>query len=86
MGISSCSVRRRVVRALCAAASMFMMLRPAAAYDSPYWLGEYFANSSLAGAPASLEAVGAIAFDWGRGAPNASLPADGFSALLSRPM
>ena len=86
MGISSCSVRRRVTRALCAVVSIFMVLRPAAAYDSPYWLGEYFANPGLAGAPASLEAVGVIAFDWGRGSPNASLPADGFSARWSRPM
>ncbi|MCX6017798.1 MAG: PA14 domain-containing protein [Chloroflexi bacterium] len=56
------------------------------AYDSPYWLGEYFDNVSLAGSPVHLQTTDAIAFDWGFGSPGAALPVDGFSARWMRPV
>jgi len=61
-------------------------VRPVAAYDSPYWLAEYFPNPTLSGSPTLLQAVASIDFDWGRSAPGASLPADGFSARWTRPV
>jgi len=50
----------------------------------PDWKGEYWANRQLSGAPTLTRNDGKIDFDWGRGAPAASLPADDFSARWSR--
>jgi hypothetical protein len=80
------SVRlRRIACAMCAVLAAFMCMQPVAAYDSPYWLAEYFPNPTLSGSPALLQTVGAIAFNWGRGSPGTGLPVDGFSARWSRP-
>ncbi len=43
------------------------------------WKGEYFANRELKGTPALVRSDAVIDFDWGRNAPAANLPADGFS-------
>ena len=50
----------------------------------PDWKGEYWANRQLSGAPMLTRNDGKIDFDWGRGAPVGSLPADDFSARWSR--
>ncbi|HEY3480692.1 MAG TPA: glycoside hydrolase family 3 C-terminal domain-containing protein, partial [Streptomyces sp.] len=42
--------------------------------------GEYFANKTLSGTPALTRDDPNVDFDWGTGSPDASLPADGFSA------
>jgi hypothetical protein len=47
------------------------------------WLGEYFDNRSLDGAPERVSDDAAIDFDWGYGAPR-GLPGDGFSARWTR--
>jgi hypothetical protein len=52
--------------------------------DLSQWRGEYFSNVSLAGAPTLVRNDSAIDFDWGRGAPAAGLPADGFSVRWMR--
>ena len=44
--------------------------------------GEYFGNSTLNGTPVR-SVVEAVDFDWGTGAPAASVPADGFSVRWS---
>jgi hypothetical protein len=48
------------------------------------WKGEYFANTGLSGAPALTRNDVAVAFDWGRNAPDGRLPADKFSARWTR--
>lgn len=48
------------------------------------WWGEYYANTNLAGQPALSRDEAAISFNWGTGAPAASLPADAFSARWQR--
>lgn len=48
------------------------------------WLGEYYANPSLVGAPRLVRNATTIDFDWGNEAPGASLPADGFSGRWTR--
>ncbi len=45
-------------------------------------LGQYFANTTLAGAPA-LQRTEVPNFDWGTGAPAANLPVDNFSVRWS---
>ncbi|SEO98828.1 glycoside hydrolase family 3 C-terminal domain-containing protein [Actinacidiphila rubida] len=42
--------------------------------------GQYFANTTLSGTPVLTRSDSTIDFDWGTGAPDPSLPADGFSA------
>ena len=44
------------------------------------WLGEYWANSSLAGAPNLVRNDRSVGFDWGNGSPSWSIPSDYFSA------
>jgi beta-glucosidase len=44
---------------------------------------EYFANPSLAGAPALSRVDASLDFSWGNGAPVPSLPSDGFSVRWS---
>jgi hypothetical protein len=77
---------RLAVRSAFVVGLFFALLHPVQAYDSPYWLGEYFTNRDLSGAPAQLRAVAVIDFDWGRAAPVAGLPADGFSVRWTRPV
>ena len=48
------------------------------------WLGEYYANTDLVGAPAVTRRDAAIDFDWGTGSPAAGIPADGFSVRWTR--
>ena len=48
--------------------------------------GEYFANSTLSGAPALTRTDSTLDFDWGEGPPNAALPANQFSARWTRTM
>lgn len=50
----------------------------------PDWKGEYWSNQNLSGAPALVRNDEAVDFQWGRGAPAAGLPADGFSARWTR--
>ncbi len=53
--------------------------RPLADACSKGFLGEYFDNSDLRGAPVLLRCDPLIFFDWGRGAPAPSVPAENFS-------
>ncbi|MDQ3702122.1 MAG: PA14 domain-containing protein, partial [Chloroflexota bacterium] len=48
------------------------------------WQGSYFANVTLAGAPALVRDDPAIDFDWGTGAPAPGLPVDNFSVRWTR--
>jgi hypothetical protein len=48
------------------------------------WLGEYFNNTGLSGSPTLSRADTNLSFDWGTGAPDGSLPADGFSVRWTR--
>ena len=50
------------------------------------WLGEYWNNTGLSGSPTLSRADTTLSFDWGTGSPDASLPADGFSARWTRTM
>jgi len=54
--------------------------------EYPDWRGEYYANPELSGAPAVVRNDADLQFDWGSGAPDASLPSDGFSARWTRTM
>lgn len=48
------------------------------------WRGEYHGNANLSGAPAFVRDDESINFDWGLGAPAASLPVDNFSVRWTR--
>ena len=48
------------------------------------WRGDYWANSTLSGAPALVRNDTAVFFDWGSGSPAPGLPADQFSARWTR--
>lgn len=48
------------------------------------WRAEYFANPDLQGQPVLVRDEPRLAFDWGTGAPDPVLPADGFSARWTR--
>jgi len=48
------------------------------------WRGEYFDNRWLGGNPVLTRSESGIDFNWGAGAPDAMLPADGFSARWTR--
>ena len=48
------------------------------------WLGEYFANSSLAGSPVMTRTDGVIDFQWRQGSPDPTVPADRFSVRWRR--
>lgn len=43
------------------------------------WKGEYFDNRDLSGDPRMVRRDNQIAFNWGNGSPDPSIPADGFS-------
>jgi hypothetical protein len=48
------------------------------------WLGEYYVGTELTGTPAVVRDDAEIDFDWGRGAPMSTLPADNFSVRWTR--
>ncbi|MEA3337656.1 MAG: PA14 domain-containing protein [Chloroflexota bacterium] len=48
------------------------------------WQAEYFANTSLSGAPEFVREESELSFNWGANAPDARLPADSFSARWTR--
>jgi len=50
----------------------------------PEWRGEYWSNRSLSGPSTMVRNDSAINFNWGTGAPAASLPADNFSVRWTR--
>jgi hypothetical protein len=50
----------------------------------PNWMGEYWPNRDLRGAPALVRNDPGVVFDWGTGAPAAALPDDNFSVRWSR--
>ncbi len=52
----------------------------------PDWKGEYWSNRSLRGSPTVVRNDKAIDFDWGWGAPAATLPSADFSARWTRTM
>jgi PA14 domain len=58
---------------------------PAQSVNAPVWRAEYFANTSLSGAPVSTAStIGAVLnFDWGQGAPAARVPVDNWSARFT---
>ncbi len=59
---------------------------PTTVYESTPgdWVGEYYANPNLVGAPRLVRNERVIDFDWGLDAPAPSLPADGFSVRWTR--
>jgi LysM repeat protein len=48
------------------------------------WLGEYFNNDQLAGAPSVVRSDAAVDFDWGLGWPHPKISADHFSVRWTR--
>ncbi len=48
------------------------------------WRGEYYGNTTLAGAPLLVRNDRVLSFDWGSGSPASQVPADNFSARWSR--
>jgi len=52
----------------------------------PDWRGAYYPNIDLIGSPALIRNDAEIMFNWGRGAPAAGLPVDGFSVRWTRTM
>ncbi|HET90809.1 MAG TPA: hypothetical protein ENN99_08755, partial [Chloroflexi bacterium] len=52
--------------------------------DFPQWRGEYFPTPNLTGASVLVRNDPTITFDWGQHAPEADLPADGFSVRWTR--
>ncbi len=48
------------------------------------WRGEYFNNPTLSGTPVLVRNDGDVKFNWGRGAPDARVPVDNFSARWTR--
>lgn len=48
--------------------------------ETPAYVGEYFANMDLSGAPAMTRQDSVVDFDWGQGSPGDGIPADNFSA------
>ena len=48
------------------------------------WNAVYYDNQTLAGDPVLRRQEDTVDFDWGRGAPAASIPPDGFSAAWTR--
>ncbi len=50
----------------------------------PDWMGEYFDNPYLLGAPRARVNDAEINFNWGEASPDARLPADNFSARWTR--
>ncbi|NLE99813.1 MAG: hypothetical protein GX601_02435, partial [Anaerolineales bacterium] len=50
----------------------------------PDWRGAYWGNRSLSGDPVVVQNDETVTFNWGTGAPHASLPSDDFSARWTR--
>ena len=48
------------------------------------WRGDYYNNRTLSGSPVLTRYDAAIDFDWGRGSPDAAVPADNFSVRWTR--
>ena len=48
------------------------------------WLGEYYANPSLAGYPTIVRQDAAVDFNWGYGSPAPGIPVDNFSVRWTR--
>ena len=59
-------------------------LRVAQAQGDTSWVGEYFNNASLSGAPVVVRSDQAIKFMWNLAAPDPALPADRFSVRWTR--
>ncbi|HEU5315291.1 MAG TPA: PA14 domain-containing protein, partial [Chloroflexota bacterium] len=57
---------------------------PAEAVPSTAWRAAYYPNTTLSGSPTLVRNDAAIAFNWVSGSPDASLPADSFSARWMR--
>lgn len=51
---------------------------------SSSWMGEYYSNTNLSGAPALYRDDAALSFEWGQASPAPNLPADAFSARWRR--
>ena len=51
---------------------------------SNLWLGKYFTNQNLSGAPTLIRNDTNIQFDWGTGSPDPSIPVDHFSVRWDR--
>jgi choice-of-anchor A domain-containing protein/prepilin-type N-terminal cleavage/methylation domain-containing protein len=48
------------------------------------WLGAYYSNRTLSGAPTLCRKDASIDFDWANGSPDPRLPSDGFSVRWTR--
>jgi len=59
---------------------------PTSTPGSNLWLGKYFTNQNLSGAPTLIRNDANIQFDWGTGSPDPSIPADHFSVRWDRTM
>ncbi len=66
------------------ACTLFLSAPPALGQTDSMWLGEYFNNAVLAGAPLLTRYDPEISFIWGTGAPSLVLPADSFSVRWTR--
>lgn len=50
----------------------------------PDWVGQYWTNATLSGAPAVVRNDTGVDFNWGSGSPAAGIPTNGFSARWQR--
>jgi hypothetical protein len=50
-----------------------------------YWLGQYYNNMELSGAPVFQTSSKYMCFDWGWGSPAPQVPGDGWSARFTAP-
>ncbi len=57
---------------------------PTPAPQFPDWVGGYYNNPDLSGAPTLVRNDPAISFDWGLGSPAPDIPPDNFSARWTR--
>jgi uncharacterized repeat protein (TIGR01451 family) len=82
--VSTVNVAKTVARYLGFEGLMKDAQPAAACLDPGTFNGEYFANPSLAGAPALTRCDDKVDFAWGDGSPDPRLPPHGFSARWTR--
>ncbi|MDZ4767589.1 MAG: PA14 domain-containing protein [Chloroflexota bacterium] len=55
------------------------LIAPTAAQSGIVWRGEYFNNGNFTGSPSFVRNDNQIAFNWGNGSPDPTIPSDNFS-------
>ncbi|MBK8022514.1 MAG: SH3 domain-containing protein [Chloroflexi bacterium] len=71
--------RKALLLMLLASILALLWIQPAAAQTGVTWRAEYYNNATLGGNPTLVRTDNQIAFNWGTGSPDASIPSDNFS-------